>query len=290
MEFNFLGLVPPYCDLDRARYVVIPVPYDASTCYKAGARSGPEALLAASAQMELFDEETRIEAWKEGIHTLEPIEPVIDPEKMGKRVQQAVGTVIGRGKIPVIIGGDHSVSIGSIRAVHELYGPLNIIQIDAHADLRDRYQSSAFSHACVMRRIWDLGHVIQVGIRSLSYEEMVFLRGRSGRTLLWASQVAADLEYVLDAIRQGLKDLPTYITIDLDGLDPGIMPSVGTPEPGGLGWYETLSILRQIVEDQDIVGFDIVELAPTPGLHFADYTAARLTYKVMSYISRYKGL
>ncbi len=290
MELNFLGLEPPYCNFDSARFVIIPVPYDASTCYKAGARSGPEALLAASAQMELFDEETGTEAWKDGIHTLEPINPVIDPEKMGKRVQQATETILGQGKIPVIIGGDHSVSIGSIRAAHALHGPLNIIQIDAHADLRDRYQSSAFSHACVMRRIWNLGHIIQIGIRSISYEEMVFLKGRSRPRLLWARQVSSDLESVLCAVKQGLKDLPTYITIDLDGLDPGIMPAVGTPEPGGLGWYETLYILQRIIENCHIVGFDVVELSPIPGLHFADYTAARLIYKIMSYISRHQGL
>jgi len=263
--------------------VLVPVPFDSTTCYKAGARDGPYHILAASPHMEFYDEETRTETYRCGIHTTSPLEPELPPENMVKKVRSEVSSIAKREQIAVVLGGDHSVSIGAIEAFYREKGPLNIIQFDAHTDLRESYQGSPFSHACVMRRVLDMGNVIQVGIRSLSLEEAELLES-SHREPVWAKDVLQDREKAITKVLSSLEDLPTYVTIDLDCLDPSIMPAVGTPEPGGLLWQDIISFLYKITRKTAIIGFDVVELSPIPGLHAPDYLAARLVYKFLSYI------
>ena len=263
---------------------MVPVPYDSTTCYKAGARDGPMHILAASPHMELYEEEAGQEVYQCGIHTMDALEPCISPESMAEKVEQAVAGILSQRKLPVVLGGDHSVSIGAIRATAKSVGQLDIIQFDAHTDLRNEYQGSPYSHACVMRRVWDLGNVIQAGIRSTSREEMEFLE-KSGTTPLWARDIIEmDPGRAAEMLTGRLTGRPVYITIDLDCLDPGIMPSVGTPEPGGLLWHQLTGMLRAISETGKIIGFDVVELSPIKGMHAPDYIAARLIYKLIGYI------
>ncbi len=263
---------------------MVPVPFDLTTCYRAGARDGPMHILAASPHMELYEEEAGREVYRCGIHTMDPIEPCISPESMACEVEKAVSGIFKQGKLPVVLGGDHSVSIGAIRAAAGARGPLDIIQFDAHTDLRDEYQGSPYSHACVMRRVWEFGKVIQAGIRSTSEEEMNFLKN-SGETPLWAREILEkDLSEAAELIMGRLTGRPIYITIDLDCLDPGIMPSVGTPEPGGLLWHHLTGLLKAICDTNRVIGFDVVELSPIPGMHAPDYLSARLIYKLIGYI------
>ncbi len=283
MSLQFLDLTPPYSNRDRAKVVMVPVPFDATTCYKAGARHGPMHILAASPHMEFYEEEVGTEVYRCGIHTIAPLEPRISPEAMAGDVEREVLQILREQKLPVVLGGEHSVSIGAIKAAASSKGPLDIIQFDAHTDLRDEYQGSPYSHACVMRRVWDLGDVIQIGIRSISREEVDFL-DRKGKKPIWARDILKDPNGTKERILSRLNGRPVYITIDLDCLDPGIMPSVGTPEPGGLLWHHLTGLLKAITACGNVIGFDVVELSPIPGLHAPDYLAARLVYKLLGYI------
>ncbi len=289
MQNQFLGLKPPLCLPDTARWHILPIPYDASVCYRPGARYGPQAIIEASGQMELFDEEIKSEPYKAGIYTHPYLDTVIDPEKMCGLIMERSLKIIGLGNKRICtIGGDHSITIGVVNALYQHYGRLNIIQFDAHLDLRGSYQGSEFSHACVMRRIWDMANIVQIGIRSFSKEEWDFIQKYDHRPIM-AHNVKEDLDKSIQAMKNALDpNLPTYITIDLDCLDPSHMPSVGTPEPGGLNWYELTYFLKYIaLRSRRIIGFDCVELAPIGGLNFADYTAARLIYKFIGYIFHY---
>ncbi len=284
MGSRFLNLDPVLCRPEDAWAAVLPVPFDATTCYRAGARDGPARILEASAQMEFYDEETGLEPWREGIHTAEPLEPLFPLEAMAARVEEKVAALMDKELLPVVLGGDHSVSIGAMKAVAaRAGGRINVVQFDAHTDLRESYQGTSHSHACVMRHAWRLGPVVQVGIRSMSREEADFL-AREKAVPLYAREVIQDPVRALEQITSRLEPLPTYVTIDLDCLDPGIMPSVGTPEPGGLGWFELTAILRGLAKATRVAAFDVVELAPVGSLHAPDYLAARLVYKFMAYI------
>ncbi|MGQ9499948.1 MAG: agmatinase [Dissulfurimicrobium sp.] len=285
--YQFLDI--PSCPQDRnqAKTILIPVPFDLSTCYKAGARDGPASILAASQQMELYDEETGTETYKEGIFTARPIKPVLPPETMIQNIKEVVIPIIRSGQIPCVIGGDHSVSIGAIEAAYAVLGRLNIVHFDAHTDLRDSYLGSRYSHACVIRRVWELGDIIQIGIRSTSKEEMEFLNRQKQWPEcepIWASRVIEDRNAAIAEALARLKKQPTYVTIDLDCLDPSIMPAVGTPEPGGISWTDITKFLKALTAATKIAAFDVVELAPIAGYHAADFLAARLIYKVLSYI------
>ena len=284
---SFLGAAyaaPP----ERANCIIIPAPFDATTCYKPGARDGPGAIMAASPHMELYDEDADCEGWRWGIHTDGEVEPILPPEAMVDAVKERVARWLQRGTLPVVVGGDHSVSIGAIDAVSSRQPRLLVVQFDAHTDLRDTYQGSRFSHACVMRRASEMADILQVGIRSTSSEEIAFLKER-GMDPIWARECWADLDAVARRVEETVAGRPVYLTIDLDCLDPSIMPAVGTPEPGGLDWYPLLHLLKLIVERGDVVGLDLVELAPIPGLHAADYLAARLLYKLICLIYKRRG-
>ncbi len=284
---QFLGTEIPSISIKEAQAVILPVPFDASVCYKPGARFAPQRILSASSALELYDEELDIEPFRCGIFTLEPIDVPIDPYILSARVKEIVQNIVKSKKLPVLIGGDHSISIGAIKAILEIQKDkgesLTVLQFDAHTDLRDEYQGSKYSHACVMRRaVEDGACVIQVGIRSLSKEEKQFL-DKHGFKPLWAKDIYNNYHSVKSKILSMITD-PLYITIDLDCLDPSIMPDVGTPEPGGLNWYQLIGILKDICLNTKVLGFDIVELCPHSIASPSEYLAARLLYKILGYI------
>ncbi len=279
------GPGPAYTASDKAcRFVVLPAPFDATASYGTGARLGPARVLEASQQMELFDEELCAEPWKAGICTEPPLNLPVIPEASVEIIRKATGRVFSEQKIPVLIGGDHSVSIGALHAAAEHFGPIDILQMDAHSDLRDTYQGTRFSHACVMRRAWQLGNVIQAGIRSMSRKEWEFLDA-CGRYPVFSRDMLADMERCTDKIAGMLTGRPLYITIDVDCMDPSVMPATGTPEPGGISWTQLLQVLRVVTGKADVIGFDVVELAPIPGIHYPEFTVARLIYRLMGYIA-----
>lgn len=270
-----------------ARYGVLQVPYDLTTSYMSGTRRGPEAIVKASGYLELYDHERDTEPCSGGVVTFEPLEAITGgPEDMVEAVRTAAAEILTEGMIPVMLGGEHSVTLGIVKALKEKYKDLSVLQLDAHGDMRDTYHKSPFNHACVARRISEIAPITQVGIRSLSIEEAEFLKSHDGKPFKINTFYACDIVGDVDntAIIDTLND-DVFITIDLDALDPSIMPATGTPEPGGLGWYETLELLRRVSEKKNIVGFDLVELAPISGMVAPDFLAAKLAYKLMGYIN-----
>ncbi len=283
MGCHFLGSAHA-SDLQGADFVICPFPYDATASYGAGARNGPARIIEASAQLELFDEELEIEPFVAGIHSLPiPEELPIEPAKALALCKAMVGSVLKVGKIPVLLGGDHSVTIGAIEAVTEALDDITLLQLDAHTDMRDRYQDCHLSHACVARRALEHCHVVQAGIRSTSKEEWNFLKKRD-LVPIHASSIRKNLQGATEDILSRIKTKRLYVTIDVDCLSPSLMPATGTPEPGGLDWYDLLYILKKVAENYQVVGFDLVELAPVPGIHHPEFTCARLIYKMMGYI------
>ena len=280
---NFGGIDPEYAALETAAFVVVPVPYDLTTTYQGGARKGPAAIIEASCNMELYDEELDREIYKSGIHTLPPLEAVASgPEGMLERVEQTVSGVFDLGKTPVMLGGEHSITLGAVRAARKRYSKLSVLHLDAHADMRESYQGSPFSHACIGRRMRELCPVVQAGIRSMSIEEAAFIRKRNV-PVFSATDIRNDRTWVGKVLRHLSRDV--FISVDLDALDPSVMPATGTPEPGGLTWHDVLGLIREVCRKRHVVGFDIVELAPIPGMVAPDFLAARLTYRMMGYIS-----
>jgi agmatinase len=270
----------------EALFHVIPVPYEKSVSYGTGTTAGPAAILAASQQLELFDG-TSIPA-AVGIHTQPPLSCIGTPAEVLSAIERSVGEVLRRCKIPVLLGGEHTVTIGALQAVQQYVDNCGIVQFDAHADLRDTYEASPFSHACVMHRALDMDFPLyQIGVRSLSHEEELLRRARNIGHLDGA---AIDAIGVPETILPSAFPLDIYVTIDVDVLDPGILPATGTPEPGGLGWYQMMQALAAVIRGRRVLGFDVVELAPVPGLHAADYTVARLIYNFFGMISRNSDL
>ncbi|MFH1780604.1 MAG: agmatinase [Candidatus Nealsonbacteria bacterium] len=268
--FNFLGLNDQ--DYGKARVAVFPVPYNSTTYWKSGTKDGPQAIIEASRHVELYDIETKRDASKQGIFTLELLEPSKNsPEETVARIKSVVDKLLQDGKFPMMLGGEHSITLGAVQAVRERFSDFSVLQIDAHSDLRDEFEGTKYHHACVMKRIKDLGlSITQVGIRSVSEGEEI-------ENVFFAPDVP------VDKIISTLKD-KVYLTFDLDGLDPSIMPSTGTPEPGGLLWYETLNLIKEVARRRKIIGADVVELDPIPGLTAPDFLAAKLVYKIISYL------
>lgn len=273
----FGDLPTEYTSYERARVVIQPVPYDGTSTWIKGADKGPSALLEASTNMELYDIETDSEPYLVGIHTAEAISAMETPESMVAATQEAVSGFIKAGKFVVTIGGEHSVSIGAIKAHAEHFDSLTVLQIDAHTDLRDSYEGSRYNHACVMARAQDLCPTVQVGIRSMDISE----KPRAQRSkIFWAHEIVNRSGWESEAIAHLSNNV--YLTIDLDGFDPSIMPSTGTPEPGGLAWYPTLHFLRQVFTTRNVVGFDIVELCPNEQARASDFLAAKLLYRLLA--------
>ncbi len=279
---QFGGLSAEFTNFDKAKVVILPVPFDATSTWIKGADKGPEALIAASANMELFDINSDSEVYKIGIHTADAVHERKSPEKMVKEVQSTVTQWLKKKKFPVILGGEHSVSIGAINAMAEYYKDkdLTILQFDAHADMRQSYEGTKYNHACVMARAAEVAPIVQVGIRSMSIEESHDIQ--DGR--VFYADVVTDTTnktWMYDFLNKLTKNV--YITIDLDAFDPSIMPATGTPEPGGLKWYPTLELLRKVNENTNIVGFDVVELCPMKYNKAPDFLAARLVYHLLTY-------
>ncbi len=283
---SFGGIVGKHASWKTSRFAVIPAPIDLTTTYMAGTRNGPKAIIEASSHMELFDDETKLEPYKAGIFTC-PDVPILTagPLAAVKEVDKRVGAVLRAGKFPVMLGGEHTGTAGAVAALRKKAGDLTVLQFDAHADLRNTYLGTPWNHACVGRRIVDAGaKLVQVGIRALSEEEDRFLRKEESVKTFYASEVRENLADVTKGIVSSLSG-SVYITIDLDVFEPGVMPAVGTPEPGGLDWYDGIDILRDVMRaDCDIVGFDVMELAPIPGMVAPDFFAAKLCYRMMAWV------
>jgi agmatinase len=280
---GFGDLPEAYRNPDTARIAVIPAPYDGTSTWLKGADRGPEAIIEASAHLELYDIETDSEVYRRGILTEEPVAAPasFSPEAVIREVQERVELELAAGRFPVLLGGEHSVSLGAIRAISRRYRDLSVLQLDAHADLRQEFEGSPYNHACVMARVRELAPIVQVGIRSMDASEKAALE--PGR-VFFAESLARRPDWIGEAL--ALLSPRVYLTFDLDVLDPGIMPSTGTPEPGGLGWYQTLELLKRLCAERELVGFDLVELCPGAS-RAPDFLAAKLVYKLLSY--RFEG-
>ncbi len=278
---TFLGLRPP-SDAAAVRYAVLPVPYEGTVCCGTGAAEGPAAILAASPHMERYDEQTGVHLDRCGILTAAAVEPADAPAEQMRRVYDACRAQHEAGRFVLVLGGEHSITAPAVRAAIDVAGPLSVLQIDAHADLRDAYTGGKYSHASVMRRISELTDTfVQVGVRSYSAEEAAQCPEAIGR-LITDRHVRADLDGAIAAILERLTDR-VYVTIDMDAFEPGLAPGVGTPEPGGLTWFELTDILRAITRGKTICAADIVETAPLPGQLLTEFTAARLAGKLIAY-------
>jgi len=275
---NFGCLPEEYSGEASARIVIVPVAYDATSTWIKGADKGSAAIIEASANMELYDIETGSEVYREGIYTDKTIEEKLSPEDMVEKVKNRVRGHLEADKFAVVLGGEHSISIGSIKAHVENNTDLSVLQLDAHSDLRDRYEGSKYNHACVMARVKELCPIVQVGIRSMDCSEKELMNRAN---VFFAEDIYSSTDWI-DKVISKLTDR-VYITIDLDVFDPSIMPSTGTPEPGGLLWYDVLKLLKAIADNRDIVGFDVVELCPNERNKAPDFLAAKLVYKLLSY-------
>jgi agmatinase len=278
---EFGGTTPTTTDFERARVVILPVPLDRTTSYVAGTRNGPHEILVASSHMELWDEETGTDVHSIGIFTLPEMEfPFGTIDEVVAEIRRVAAEILARGKFLVALGGEHSITPPIVAAVAGRHPGLSVLQIDAHADLRDSFMGTPHNHACAMRRVLECARTTQVGIRSLSPEEAAAIPTLPTR-VFYDFEMRQDPRWI-DHVVESLGD-PVYITIDVDGLDPAIMPSTGTPEPGGLSWYETLALVRRVIEKKTVVGFDVVELSPIGGHVAPNFLCAKLIYKMLSY-------
>lgn len=275
---TYAGIPEELAKLEQAKIVLIPVPYDGTSTWQKGADKGPEAFLNASENMELYDIETDTEVYNQGVFLADAVTENSSPEAMVDAVHQATKKYIKKNKFVTIFGGEHSISIGTIRAFNEMFPSLTVLQLDAHADLRKEYEGSKCNHACAVYEASQTTNLIQVGIRSMDAIEKTVM---DQEKTYFAHEMALDDTWMDSAIDQMTDNV--FITIDLDAFDPSIMPSTGTPEPGGLLWYETLEFLKQVFEEKNVVGFDIVELCPNKIDKSSDFLAAKLYYKMLSY-------
>ena len=282
---NFGGLDERDSRYERSAVVVWPIPLERTTTYKAGTRHGPAAILEASRNMELYDEELRTEPFRCGIHTLPEMETQVGPmEKILADLHTVASGLLADGKFVVALGGEHSLTPPLVAACARKFPSLSVLQIDAHADLRDTYEDNPHSHACAMRRVLEICPAVQVGIRSLSQEEGEALPHLNNTRLFYAQHVVGQpperwVPEVIAALSENV-----YLTLDVDGLDPSIVPATGTPEPGGLGWYEVLALLQAVASQKHVVAMDLVELLPQPGFHACDFLCAKLAYKMVGYV------
>ena len=275
---TYAGIPENYSKIEQAKIVLIPVPYDGTSTWQKGADKGPDAFLEASENMELYDIETDSEVYKEGIYLADAVTENSSPEAMVNAVHQIAKKYINKNKFVTLFGGEHSISIGTIRAFNECFNSLSVLHIDAHADLRKEYDGSKYNHACAVYEASQTTNLVQVGIRSMDAAEK---NSMNLDKVFFAHDMAVN-DYWMDEVIVQLTE-NVFITLDLDAIDPSLLPSTGTPEPGGLFYYETLSFLKQVFESKNVVGFDIVELCPNPTEKSSDFLAAKLYYKMLSY-------
>jgi len=264
---------------DESEIVILPVPYDETSTWIRGADKGADAIIEASVNLEFYDIETASEVYLRGIHTLKPVLEKKSPDKLVEAVYKEVKKLLGDKKFPVIIGGNHTAPIGAFKAFSEKYSDLTILQLDAHSDLRQEYEGSKFNHACAMARAKEYAPIVQVGIRSMSADELQFV---DNNRIFYAYQLYNDKNLYEKAVEKLGENV--YVTIDLDVFDPSLMPSTGTPEPGGPDYFELMMFLRRVAENRNIVGFDVVELCPTELNKAPDFIAAKIIYQLLSYI------
>lgn len=275
---TYAGIPQEFATPEKSKVVLIPVAYDGTSTWGKGADKGPDAFLEASENMELYDIETESEVYTQGIYLTDTLSGFESPERMVDQVHAKVKEYLGRNKMVTLVGGEHSISIGALRAFAESYGKLTVLQIDAHADLRKTYMGSSYNHACALYEASQNTNLVQVGIRSMDSSETTVMNREN---VFFAHEIVTDDYWMDKALELMTEDV--YITFDLDALDPSILPSTGTPEPGGLLWYETLEFLRRVFEECTVVGFDIVELCPNAQDKSSDFLAAKLYYKMLSY-------
>jgi len=281
-RFKFCGIEDKYSSREKSMIAILPVSYDLTTSYKSGASGGPKAIIDASRYMETYDDETGKEIYKLGIYTAEEIKSVNpEPEGIIKKVEKEISFMLKAGKFPVVLGGEHSISLGAVMAFKKKIKDFSVLQLDAHRDLRDNFQGLKNSHACIAKRIIELTSLTQVGIRSMSAGE-ADKEYKNLKTFFMKNMIGNE-DWIEDAV-DSLDNDRVYVTIDMDAFDPSIMPSVGTPEPGGMGWYETLALLRRLSQKKEVIGFDVVELSPVPGNVSPDFLTAKLIYKFLNYI------
>ena len=275
---NFAGIEDRFCKEDFAKVFLQSVPYGGTSTWGKGADKGFEKFLDALENMELYDIETHTEVYQNGIHILPPLINFNTPESMFNEVYKTTKKLLEKDKFLTFFGGEHSISIGIIKAFYEKFRNLSVLHIDAHADLRPTYLGSAYNHACALHDASKNCNLVQVGIRSMDVEEVKYL---SKDQVYFAEKMHGKTQWMIDSINQLSNEV--YITFDLDAFDPSIMPSTGTPEPGGLIWNDITKYLKMVFESKNVVGFDIVELAPIDGLTHPDFLVAKLYYKMLSY-------
>jgi len=278
---NFLSLPEPLSNFKDSRVTILPVPYEMTTTFNQGTKKGPKAIIENSAGIMWYDDEIGKNISDVGICTLEELKAENEPESMINAIYRKVKEIIKNNKFPVIIGGEHTITQGCVKAAAEEYKNLSVLQVDAHTDLADEWDDTKYSHACAGKRCFEITKkIVPVGIRCLEKEEAEFAEKNSIK-IFYARDIVDNDEWHDDAIA-GLSD-NVYITIDLDGFDPSIMPSVGNPEPGGLQYYPTLKFLKRVFNEKNVVGFDVVELCPDEKEVSSDFTAAKIIYKLIGY-------
>ncbi len=285
MENTYAGIPTENATYENSKVILLTVPYDGTSTWGKGADKGPELFLDASENMELYDIETDSEPYLHGVYRAGEVSENDTPEKMVEAVYRKTRELIqDREKLFTLIGGEHSVSIGSIRAVGEEYHNLTVLQLDAHTDLRPEYHGSKNNHACAVFEANQKHKLVQVGIRSMDVEEKQYL---PHKRVFFAHQITKNENWIKDILDKVSGNV--YITIDLDAFDPSITPSTGTPEPGGLQWYPTLKLLKKVFKKCNVVAFDIVELMDSPQAKPTAFLAAKLYYKMLAYYFKYKG-
>ncbi len=274
---NFGGLPPELSNFKESKIAILPVPFDKTCTWIKGASRGPSAIIDASVNLEFYDIDTDSEVYRLGIWTAPPIKAGTS-KKMVEEVYKEVLRLLEMDKFIVVLGGEHTVALGSIKAHAEIYSDMSVLHLDAHADMRDTYEGNKLSHACVMARVKEITHrIVSVGIRSMDYSEREVI---DRKRTFFAHQIVGSREWIKKVMR--LLTQNVYITIDLDVFDSSLMPSTGTPEPGGIGWYDMIDLMKLIFKNKNVVGFDVVELSPTHN-PAADFTAAKLVYMLLSY-------
>jgi agmatinase len=284
-RLDFLGLPDAETTLADAGVVILPVPYEATVSYMGGTRFGPRRILEASRYIELYDHELDSEPHTVGVHTLpELMLSGAGPKEALGELREAYDALLADGKFVIMLGGEHSITAPPIEAhVQRLGKPLSVLQLDAHGDLRAEYEGTPYSHACVMYRVHRAVNLVPVGIRAITTEERALMRARKIPTIFGWELEAGD-DWIERAVQALGPDV--YVTIDIDYFDPSLVPATGTPEPGGGSWYPTLRLLDRVFAERNVVGVDVVELAPIPGLVAPDFLAAKLVYKLIAYYQR----
>ncbi len=282
-QLNFGGLEPHLSAFENSSVLIWPVPFEKTVSYGHGTKEGPAAIIDASRYMEIYDEEIGGETAEIGIHTLAAMDCDREPEEMMAALQGKARELLNTGKFLCMLGGEHSITAPVVRAFGEKFPKLSVLQIDAHADLRDQYEGTPHSHACAMRRVLEVCPAVQVGIRSLSAEEARVIP-RLPTRVFYAKDITGRTDWVESAVDSLTEDV--YLTIDIDGLDPSLVPATGTPEPGGLMWNETLALIRTLAAKRNVVGMDLVELCRSPTSNASSFLSAKLIYKTLGYIFR----